>query len=196
MITIGLTGSIGMGKTETGKIFAALGVPVFDSDAAVHELMGPGGKAVERVEQEFSGVTEDGAIDRKLLGERVFENDAALIRLENILHPMVIEKRRAFLENQTSDVTVFDIPLLFEKGYEDQFDHIIVVSAPYDVQKERVLARPNMTAERFQEILEKQMPDAEKREKADFIIQTDKGIEYARAQAEEILEKIRKQHDA
>lgn len=185
-----------MGKTETGKIFAALGVPVFDSDAAVHELMGSGGEAVERVKEEFPDVEKDGAIDRKLLGKCVFDNDEALLRLENILHPMVIQKRQEFIDNQTSDAVLFDIPLLFEKGYQDQFDHIIVVSAPYDVQKERVLARPNMTPERFQEILEKQMPDAEKREKADFIIQTDKGIEYARTQAVEILGRIRKQHDA
>lgn len=196
MKTIGLTGSIGMGKTETTKIFADLGVPTFDSDAAVHQLLGIGGAAVDEVEAVFSGVKQDGQIDRVLLGQKVFGNDDALTRLENILHPMVLRKREEFIKEQNADLALFDVPLLFEKGYQDQFDYIIVVSAPFQVQKERVLRRPNMTVQRFKDVLEKQMPDVEKRAKADFVIQTDHGIDYAKKQAREILEKIRKKENA
>lgn len=192
MKTIGLTGSIGMGKTETAKLFAALGVSVFDSDAAVHELLGDDGGAVALVEKEFPGVQEMDHIDRKRLGERVFGDSTALKRLEKIMHPMVTDMRNSFIERANSDLVLFDIPLLFEKGYEDQCDYIVVVSAPEEVQKKRVLERSGMTEERFNNILSKQMPDAEKRKRADFIIQTDRGIDYAREQVVELLKKIRK----
>ena len=125
------------------------------------------------------------------LARRVFGDQAALTMLENILHPLVQEKRREFLEKQSSDLVLFDIPLLFEKNYEDQFDYIVVVSAPFEVQRQRVLSRANMTEQKFNDILEKQIPDQDKRAKADFVIQTDHGIDYARNQVIEILEKIR-----
>ncbi len=196
MITIGLTGSIGMGKTETTKIFASLGIPVFDSDAAVHGLLGRSGAAVETVNAAFPGVKKDGKIDRELLGQKVFGDDNALIKLEKILHPLVSKKRQEFIRKQNADIVLSDIPLLFEKGYEDEFDYIIVVSAPHDVQKQRVLSRPNMTEDRLNDILAKQLPDNLKRAKADFIIQTDRGLDYARHQVEDILKKIRKENNA
>ena len=191
MKIIGLTGSIGMGKTETAKIFADLGIPVFDSDATVHTLLGPDGAAVDAVEKKFPGVKVENYIDRKRLGDRVFGDEDALIALEKIVHPMVIRARQAFIRETTSDIVVFDIPLLFEKGYQNECDFIVVVSAPVDVQKERVLRRPGMSEERFFEINSKQMPDAEKRKRADFIVQTDRGLRYARQQVTEILTKIR-----
>lgn len=181
-----------MGKSETAKIFAELGIPVFDSDAAVHDLLGPDGNAVEAVEEKFPGVKIGNYIDRKRLGDKVFGDDAALKNLENILHPLVIRKRQAFLENAHSDIVVFDIPLLFEKNYQDQCNFVVVVSAPPDIQKERVLKRPGMSEKRFLEISAKQMPDVEKRKRADFIVQTDKGLAYAKKQVTEIIEKIRK----
>lgn len=191
MKIIGLTGSIGMGKSETAKIFAELSIPVFDSDEAVHNLLGPDGKAVEAVEEKFPGVKVDNYIDRKRLGDLVFRNDAALKDLENILHPLVLKERQAFLEKVNSDIIVFDIPLLFEKNYQDQCDFIVVVSAPPDIQKERVLKRPGMSEKRFLEINAKQTPDAEKRKRADFIVQTDKGLAYAKNQVREIIAKVR-----
>ncbi|HRW28844.1 MAG TPA: dephospho-CoA kinase, partial [Emcibacteraceae bacterium] len=145
MKIIGLTGSIGMGKSETAKIFAEQGIPVFDSDATVHNLLGPDGAAVEAVEEKFPGVKVDNYIDRKRLGDLVFGDEAALRDLENILHPLVIKERQTFLENSKSDIIVFDIPLLFEKNYQDQCDFIVVVSAPFKIQKERVLKRPGMS---------------------------------------------------
>lgn len=191
MKTIGLTGSIGMGKTETAKLFAEQGIPVFDSDAAVHELLGSGGAAVAQVEKEFPGALVEGHIDRKRLGEHVFSDDLALKKLEKILHPMVTSMRNDFIKNTTSGMALFDIPLLFEKEYEEHCDYTVVVSSPEKVQKKRVLERPGMTEDRFNEILSKQMPDAEKRAKADFIVQTDLGIDYARKQVIELLRKIR-----
>lgn len=193
MKTIGLTGSIGMGKTETAKMFAKKSIPVFDSDAAVHTLIGPKGIAVDAVELAFPGVKKENYIDRKLLGARVFGDDEALKSLEKILHPLVSEKRENFLIEANSDVVVFDIPLLFEKGYENDCDYIVVVSAPFEVQKKRVLDRPGMTVKRFENILAKQLPDEQKRARADFVVQSDQGLDYAEKQVEEILKKIRKQ---
>ncbi|MBT5074561.1 MAG: dephospho-CoA kinase [Kordiimonadaceae bacterium] len=192
MRTIGLTGSIGMGKTETAKMFAARGIPVFDSDAAAHTLLGPSGAAVEMVEKTFPGVKIDQQIDRKLLGQRVFNDSEALSRLENILHPMIQTLRDDFSRNTECDLVLFDIPLLFEKGYEADLDYSIVVSAPYEIQKERVLERPAMTEDRFKEILKKQMLDEEKRGRADFIIETGEGLQYAEKQVDDILKKLRK----
>lgn len=195
MKTIGLTGSIGMGKTETAKMFSAHGIPVFDSDAAAHTLLGPNGAAVELVEKNFPGVKVGEQIDRKALGERVFDNDEALSLLENILHPMIRTLRDDFsrnsAKNTASDLVLFDIPLLFEKGYEQEFDFSIVVSAPFEIQQKRVLERQDMTEQRFLEILKKQMPDEEKRHRADFIIETGDGLEYAEKQVSDIIMKIR-----
>ena len=191
MKTIGLTGSIGMGKTETAKLFAEQGIPVFDSDAAVHDLLGSGGAAVEKVEKIFPSVKKADYIDRKKLGAKVFGNSVALEKLENLLHPMVTSKRNEFLKNISSDLVIFDIPLLFEKGYEKDFDFIIVVSAASDIQKKRVLERAGMTEQRYADILSKQMPDAEKTTRADFIIQTDRGLNYAKNQVIDIIKKIR-----
>ncbi|MCC3861825.1 dephospho-CoA kinase [Pseudemcibacter aquimaris] len=193
MIKLGLTGSIGMGKSETARMFRDLGVPVFDSDAIVHELMGIDGEAVDLVEDAFPGVKNNNQIDRKELGKRVFGDDGALIKLEKIIHPMVSNKRDEFVEMAKidgHDVVVFDIPLLYEKSYETLCDYVVVVSAPASVQRERVLARPDMTEKRFAEILSKQVPDNEKREKADFIVQSDQGFDYAERQVKEILEKV------
>lgn len=193
MKIIGLTGSIGMGKSATSKMFEAENIPVFDSDQAVHQLLGPSGLAVEIVEEAFPGVRARDYIDRKKLGSMVFNDQEALEKLEAILHPMVTKMRAAFLVDQKkSDIVLFDIPLLFEKGYENNCDYIVVVSADFEAQKKRVLERPGMSEKRFLEIVEKQMPDAEKRKKADFIIQTDQGFDYAKDQVRNILKKIRK----
>lgn len=191
MKKIGLTGSIGMGKTETAKMFQEAGIPVFDSDAAVHALLGVGGAAVDIVSKKFLGVKKQNKIDRKLLGEKVFGDSLALGKLENILHPMVSDMRSDFVKAAHGDIVVFDIPLLFEKSYEGECDYIVVVSAPANVQKERVMSRPGMTEKKFKNILFSQMPDAKKREKAHFIIQTDKGFDYARAQVLQIIKEIR-----
>jgi|TARA_R110002096_G_scaffold436105_1_gene668043 dephospho-CoA kinase len=193
MKTIGLTGSIGMGKTETAKLFAQYGVPIFDSDAAVHKLLGPKGDAVDAVELAFPDVKKQDHIDRKLLGARVFGDDDALKTLEEILHPLVVKERKKFTKNSHADIVLFDIPLLFEKGYEDDCDYIVVVSAPFETQKKRVLKRPGMTETRFEEILAKQLPDLQKRTKADFVVQTDRGLDYAAKQVEDILQKIKEQ---
>ena len=195
MKIIGLTGSIGMGKTYTAKMFTDKNIAVFDSDEAVHQLLGLNGAAVDVVEKEFPGVKIESQIDRKLLGKRVFADDIALKKLEQILHPMVSSMRDDFnktaLKNN-ADMIVVDIPLLFEKGYESECDYIVVASAPFEIQKQRVLERPGMSEQRFIEILKKQMPDDEKRRRADFIIQTDKGLDYAKNQVQQVIETIRK----
>lgn len=196
MKKIGLTGSIGMGKTETGKMFYESGIPVFDSDGAVHKLLDENGAAVDSVEAAFAGVKSDNKIDRKRLGAKVFGNAIELEKLEKILHPMVKKKRSDFVKATDCDLVLLDIPLLFEKSYENECDFIVVVSAPPDVQRKRVMSRLGMTEKRFQYILNNQMPDAEKREKADFIIQTDKGFEYAREQVQKVINDIRNNANA
>lgn len=173
MIVLGLTGSIGMGKTTCGKLFARLGVPVHEADEAVHRLIGPGGAAVAPVEAAFPGVTVNGAVDRGELGRRVFGNPAALARLEGLLHPLVRADADRFLERQRRlgrRLAVLSIPLLFETGAEDRCNLVAVVSAPAFVQRHRVLARPGMTPERLAAILDRQMSDPEKRRQADYII--------------------------
>ena len=194
IIIIGLTGSIGMGKSETSKMFERAHIPVFDSDAAVHSLMVKNGLATGRIEKSFPGVLKEGAIDRRLLGEKVFGDQAALKKLEAILHPMVSEMRQKFFEKchtENHDIVVMDVPLLFETGGETQCDYTVVVSAPEAVQRQRVLARPGMTLQKFEKILARQLPDSEKRQRADFIVQSDKGIRYAEVQVKNIIEKIR-----
>lgn len=173
MIRLGLTGSIGMGKSTVAAMFAARGVPVFDADAAVHRLQGPEGRLVAAIEAAFPGTTGAHGVDRAALAEAVLGDPAALKRLEALVHPAVAEDRIAFLEaNRDAPIVLLDIPLLFETGGEAQADKILVVSAPADVQRARVLARAGMTPGRFAAILARQMPDAEKRARADFVIDT------------------------
>lgn len=181
-LIVGLTGSIGMGKTETAKMFARLGVPVYDADAAVHALYAKGGAAVASIGKAFPGAVTAGAVDRAALMQRLKGDEAAFKRLEAIVHPLVLEARRAFLDEASArgeKVVVLDIPLLFETGGGKDMDAVIVVSAPAEVQRKRVLERPGMTVEKFAAILARQVPDAEKRAKADFVIETDKGLEQA-----------------
>jgi len=188
MIVIGLTGSIGMGKSTTAKMFAEEGVPVHDSDEAVHRLYS--GAAVPLVEAAFPGVTVDGRIDRTLLGQRVIGNAEAIRKLEQIVHPLVRADADAFLARNRAagaKLAVLDIPLLFETGGRDRVDKVVVVSAPAAVQRERVLARPGMTAEKFEAILARQVPDAEKRRLADFVVDTGAGMEAAREAVRRIV---------
>ncbi len=194
IIVIGLTGSIAMGKTETAKMFVRAGVPVFDSDRAVHDLMAKDGAATVEVAQAFPDIKGPDGIDRKALGERVFGDPAALKKLESILHPMVSDRREKFFEQaraQGCDLVVMDVPLLFETGAQKHCDYTVVVTAPAEVHRQRVLARPHMTAEKFENILARQMPDNEKRMRADFIVHSDRGISYAEKQVDQIIKKIR-----
>ncbi|MFG1360766.1 dephospho-CoA kinase [Xanthobacter pseudotagetidis] len=185
MWTLGLTGSIGMGKSATAAMFRDLGVPVHDADAAVHLLYA--GAAVAPVEAAFPGVTRDGAIDRPALSARVLNDAAAMARLEAIVHPLVRAEENKFLDaarRAGARLAVLDIPLLFETGGDRRVDAVAVVSAPIAVQRARVLDRPGMTEARFEAILAKQMPDAEKRRRAHFVIDTGRGFEAARHQVE------------
>ena len=175
MRVLGLTGSIGMGKSAAARALRRLGVPVHDADAAVHRLLGPGGGAVATVGRAFPGVVVDGAVDRAALGRQVFDNPAALARLEAILHPLVQRSEQRFLRGalaRREPVAVLDIPLLFEIGGERRCDAVIVVSAPRFVQEGRVLRRKGMTAGRLLAVRARQMPDAEKRRRADFVVPT------------------------
>ncbi|MES3153418.1 dephospho-CoA kinase [Sphingomonas faeni] len=184
---IGLTGSIGMGKSAVAAMFADEAVPVFDADATVHRLQGIGGRLVPAIETAFPGTTGNGAVDRAKLGAAVFGNDAAIKRLEAIVHPAVGEERAAFLAKHAGQRVVFDVPLLFETGGDRNVDVIVVVSAAPDVQRARVLARPGMTAEKFVAILARQTPDAEKRTRADHVIHTDTSFDATRAQVRAVL---------
>ena len=177
-ITLGLTGSIGMGKSEAARMFCRLGVRVFDSDATVHQLLGPGGVAVDAVVAAFPGVAKNGAVDRGALGAAVFGRPDDLRRLEGTLHPMVRAARARFLreaQSRRDRLVVFDVPLLFETGGERHCDAVIVVTAPPFVQRARVLGRPGMSPEKFAAILGQQVPDVEKRRRADFIAPTGMG---------------------
>ena len=190
MIVVGLTGSIGMGKSATATLFRVEGVPVYDADAAVHQLYKAGGAAVEPVEAAFPGVKADGAIDRDRLRARVLNDPAAMKRLESIVHPLAGEAQRKFREaahEAGAAFVVMDIPLLFETGGFAYCDYVLVVTAPAHVQRERVLSRPGMTEETFGAILARQVPDAEKRAKADFILSTAHGFEFARDQVRAIV---------
>jgi len=182
MLVLGLTGSIGMGKSTVAAMFAEEGVPVFDADAEVHKLQGPDGRLVTEIEAAFPGTTGESGVDRPLLGKAVFGNPEALRQLEAIVHPAVAEERARFLDsNRDRPLVLLDIPLLFEAGGWEQVDKIVVVSAPADVQRERVLARPGMTVDRFESILARQTPDSEKRARADFVIPTGGSLEETRA---------------
>lgn len=193
MKRLALTGSIGMGKTTAARMFAEEGAPVFDSDATVHALYGPGGGAVAAVEAAFPGVAQDGAVDRKRLGEKVAHDPEAMKRLEAIVHPLVAAGRDGFLKAAREAgvrVVVFDIPLLFETGRDKDVDAIAVVSTTPELQRERVLARPGMTPARFEAILARQTPDAEKRARADFVIDTGVSFDAERARIREILAEV------
>lgn len=188
MIVLGLTGSIGMGKSTVARMFADAGIPIFDADAAVHHLQGPEGRLVAEIESHFPGTTGAAGVDRTNLAERVLGDAQALQRLESLVHPAVAEERRAFLQKHASaPLVLLDIPLLFEKGGAGQVDKIAVVSAPANVQRARVLARPGMTAEKFARILALQMPDAEKRARADFVIPTGGSLDETRDSVRRII---------
>jgi len=188
---LGLTGSIGMGKSTAAAMLRAMRVPVFDADAVVHALQRPGGRALAGIEALFPGVTGPQGLDRAVLGARVFADPHALQRLEAVIHPLVEAERRAFLRrHRRRALVVLDVPLLFEAGGWRACDAIAVVSAPARVQRARVLARPGMTAERLADILARQMPDAQKRRRADFVIPTGRGRRATRAALRAMLRAI------
>jgi dephospho-CoA kinase len=188
---LGLTGSLGMGKSVTAKMFAEAGVAVHDSDAAVHRLYE--GEAVAPIEQAFPGTTADGKVDRTKLAAIVLNDKAALARLESIVHPLVTQSTDRFLaeaRKRGDKVVVLDVPLLFETRAERRCDAVVVVTAPSEVQRARAFERPGMTEEKFKAILAKQMPDVEKRRRADFIVDSSKGFDSARAQVGDILRAV------
>ncbi|RAK59421.1 dephospho-CoA kinase [Phenylobacterium hankyongense] len=194
MIVVGLTGSIGMGKSTTAAMFREAGVPVYDADAAVHDLYAKGGAAVAPVGEAFPGVVRDGAVDREALRRQVLGDPEALKRLNAIVHPLVGRDRVGFFERaqaQGADLVVLDIPLLFETGGHANMDAVVVVTAPAELQRERVLARPGMTPARLDAILAEQMADAEKRARAHFVVDTGRGLEAAREQVAEIVAVLR-----
>ena len=188
MIKFGLSGSIGMGKSTVARMFAAEGVPVFDADAVVHQLQGPAGELVAEIEARFPGTTGPEGVNRTSLAERVLAEREALQNLEGLIHPIVNREREKFLaEHAHRALVVLDIPLLFEKGGWQEVDKIAVVSAPEDVQRERVLARPGMTFDKFCRILKLQVPDSEKRARADFVIPTGGHLSTTRDTVREII---------
>ena len=188
MMTLALTGSIGMGKSTVAAMFAEAGIPTFDADATVRALQGPGGRLVPQIESRFPGTTRDGAVDREALSSAVLGDPDELAALEAIVHPAVHHERTRFIvENGDAPALLFDIPLLFETGGDAAFDKIIVVSATSELQQERVLARPGMSTEKFEQILARQMPDSEKRKRADFVVDTSGSLEETRAQVDAIL---------
>jgi dephospho-CoA kinase len=192
---IGLTGSIGMGKTTTARMFEEAGIPVYDADAAVRDLYQPGGAAVAPVEAAFPGATRDGAVDREALRRIVLADPEALKRLNAVVHPLVAQDRKAFFrqaEAAGAEMVVLDIPLLFETGGHADMDAVVVVTAPPQMQRERVLARPGMTAERFDALLAQQMADAEKRARAHFVVDTGRGLEEARRQVNAVIDALRR----
>lgn len=192
MLVLGLTGSIGMGKSTVAGMFRALGVPIFDADATVHRLQGPGGALVPAIEALFPGTTSAAGVDRGALGKAVLGDKAALARLEHLIHPEVARIRRDFLRrHRAHPLVVLDIPLLFEKGGWRKVDAVAVVSAPAWVQRRRVLARPGMSAGRLAHILALQMPDAEKRRRADFVIDTGRTVGRTNAQVRRLVACLR-----
>jgi dephospho-CoA kinase len=198
MIIIGLTGSIGMGKTTTSKMFAEAGAAVFDADACVHDLYAKGGAAVPIICAVFPDVIVDGAIDRGRLSAHLQKDPLHIQVLESFIHPLVGEARAKAITKAMEagkKIMVFDVPLLFETGGDQFVDKIVVVSAAANVQRERVLSRPGMTKEKFEMILSRQTPDAEKRKRADYIIETDKGLDFARAQVQNIMTNLARKED-
>jgi dephospho-CoA kinase len=191
MFVLGLTGSVAMGKSTTARFFAEAGVPVHDADAVVHQLYE--NEAVPLIEAAFPGTTTNGKVDRVKLGGRVINDLAALHQLEAIVHPLVQDAERRFLadaERSGAAVVVLDIPLLFETGGDQRVDAVVVVTAPPEVQRARVLERPGMTPQKLDAMLMRQMPDSEKRRRADFIVDTSRGFDEARAQVQEILRRV------
>ncbi|MGN7772295.1 dephospho-CoA kinase [Phyllobacterium sp. 22552] len=191
MIVLGLTGSIGMGKSTTAQMFLDAGVPVYSADETVHRLYS--GKAAPLIEQDFPGTTSDGEVDRAKLSAAVMGKPEALQRLEEIVHPLVRTEENRFRqdsENSGAKLVLLDIPLLFETGAEKRVDKVLVVTAPKEVQRERVLAREGMTADKFEAILARQVPDAEKRNRADFIIDTSQGLVAARVHVQQIIHSL------
>lgn len=192
MIIIGLTGSIGMGKSTTAQMFRDEDCPVFDADAAVHKLYAKDGKAVPIIRSVFPDAINDGAVNRIVLGKYMRADPFQLKVLESFIHPLVSEARAAFFkEYKNADIVVMDVPLLFETGLDKLVNHIVVVTAPYSVQRERVMARKGMTAELFESLLKRQTPDAEKRKRAHTLIFTDKGLANAREQVQNLLRELR-----
>ena len=191
MIRIALTGSIGMGKSTVARMFEGIGIPVFDADAEVRRFQGPEGALVGPIGERFPGTVRDGVLDRDRLAELVLDDPQRLAALEQIVHPAVRQARAAFIDKHRGvPALIFEIPLLFETGGEGDFDKVIVVSAPAEVQRSRVLKRPGMTAEKLQSILSRQMPDEEKRRRADFVVDTSEGFDSARAQVRAILSTV------
>ena len=192
---VGLTGSIGMGKSTTAKMFADMGVPVWDADAAVADLYSAGAAGTQAIAALFPEATNENGVDREALREIISRDKNALSKIESVIHPLVAQHRQAFIDRCTADIALLDIPLLFEIGAEETVDHIVVVSAPPEFQRERVLARANMTPDRFELILAKQVPDTEKRKRADTVIETI-SLDATRAAVESLLKKLRQDIDA
>ena len=189
MIKIALTGSIGMGKSTVARMFDAAGIPVFDADAVVRQLQGPGGALIERIGELFPGCVRSGTLDRECLAEIVLADRSKLTLLENVVHPAVRDWREAFIEqHKNAPALMFEIPLLFETGGEKEFDKVIVVSAPAEVQRARVLQRQGMSADKLRSILERQMSDEEKKERADFVIDTGGDLSTTEAPVGDILD--------
>lgn len=194
MIVVGLTGSVGMGKSSTAAMFAEAGAPVYDADEEVRRLYAPGGGAVAKVEAAFPGVVIDGAVDRGRLGDRVLGDPAALAKLNAIVHPLMGETRAEFFRRAReigATIVVLDIPLLFETGGERHVDKVVVVSAPAELQRARVLGRPGMTPAKYDAILAAQIPDVEKRARADFVVDTSRDFDHARRQVRAIVNALR-----
>jgi dephospho-CoA kinase len=188
MITLALTGSIGMGKSTVAAMFAEAGIPTFDADAVVRELQGPGGRLVPLIEARFPGTTRDGAVDREALSATVLADRDELAALEAIVHPAVHHERTRFIiEHGDAPALLFDIPLLFETGGDEAFDRVIVVSATRELQRERVLSRSGMSEAKLAQILSRQIPDEEKRQRADFLVDTSGTMDQTRAQVRNIL---------
>lgn len=188
MITLALTGSIGMGKSTVAAMFADAGIPTFDADAVVRQLQGPGGRLVPQIEARFPGTTRDGAVDRETLSAAVLSDRDELAALEAIVHPAVHHERTRFImEHGDAPALLFDIPLLFETGGDQAFDKVIVVSATPEQQRMRVLSRPGMSEAKLAQILARQLPDSEKRARADFVVDTSGSLDETRAQVRNIL---------
>ena len=191
MLILGLTGSIGMGKSTTAKLFVEAGVPVYDADATVHMIYE--GEAAPAIEAAFPGTTVNGRVDRARLSERVMHDPAAIRRLEQIVHPMLRSHHQKFLEEAEKSgapVAVMDVPLLYETGGETRVDAVVVVTTSPEVQRERILARENMTGEKLDAILARQLPDAEKRKRADFVVDTSHGLDPVRSRIRDILDQV------